>query len=167
MCALAVAAGVLGVVAVVKRVVFWRRYAMAGYGYGGCGGHHMRRGPGRTFWLRALFARLDTTPGQEREIRSAIEELQQRTVELKGGLRGARDDVAKAIGGEVFDESAIGDAAARADGVTAQLKAVLTEALRKIHAVLDPKQRERLAELLAKGPGFGRRGWGGPYREVL
>jgi Spy/CpxP family protein refolding chaperone len=187
LCSIAIAAGVIGVVAVVKRLIFHRRfrafgpYAMAGcgpgFGYGGCGGHFggyghwsgrgWGSGPGGSFWLRALFSRLDSTPGQEREIRSAIEELRNTALEAKGGLRSTRDDIARAIRGETFDDAAFGDASARADATTTQLKDALTQALKKIHGVLDANQRERLAELLSKGPGFSRRGWGGPYREAL
>jgi len=192
-CSLAIASGVLGVVAVVRRLVFRRRFggfgppwAMAACGpsFGGCGSHWRggpwdgngdggpsRRhgfGPGGSFWLRGLFSRLDTTPGQEREIRAAIEELQHTAVDLKSGLRGSRDDVARAVGGEVFDDAAFAEASTRADVTAGQLKDAFANALRKIHAVLDPKQRERLAELVAKGPFGGRHGrWGSPYRDSL
>jgi Spy/CpxP family protein refolding chaperone len=201
LCSIGIAAGVIGVVALVKRFVFRRRFgggpwALAscgpsfgpGFGGHGCGDRHgahhedeygrwsggrrgwgggFRRGPGGSFWLRALFGRLDTTPGQEREIRSAIEEFQRKAIEAKSGLKSTREDLARAIGGESFDDTAIGEASVRADATAAQVKDALTDALRRVHGVLDPKQRERLAELLAKGPSFGRRGWGGPYRDVL
>jgi hypothetical protein len=206
LCSIAIAAGVIGVVALVKGLVlrrrffgYGRRWAMAGCGPtgygGGCGSgyegedsggpwssHHGWRGgggggggwrgwrgPGGSFWLRALFSRLDTTPGQEKEIRGAIEEFQKTAWEAKDEIKGSREDLAKAIGGEVFDEIAIGEASVRADGATRKVKDALEGALRKVHAVLDAKQRERLAELISKGPGFGRR-WGGggrPYRDAL
>jgi hypothetical protein len=198
LCSIAIAAGVIGVVALVKGLVmrrrffggYGRRFAMAGCGSGyggGCGSygydsepysHHGHggwgrgwRGPGGSFWLRALFSRLDTTPGQEKEIRGAIEEFQKTAYEAKDEIKGSREDLAKAIGGEVFDEIAIGEANVRADATTRKVKDALEGALRKVHAVLDPKQRERLAELISKGPGFGRR-WGGggggrPYRDAL
>ena len=59
-----------------KRAFFLRRFGYGGgcghrgyhHGYGGYGGH----GPGRSWWLRGLFSRLDTTPGQEKEIRAAM-----------------------------------------------------------------------------------------------
>jgi uncharacterized membrane protein len=117
--------------------------------------------------LRALFARLDTTPGQEREIRSAIEEAQRTAFDAREGLKGAREEIAKAIRGESFDDVAVGEASARADTTASRVKDALANALRRIHAVLDANQRERLAEIVANGPGFGRRGWGGPYRDAL
>ena len=102
-CSIAVAAGVLGVVALVKGLVFRRRFGHlafaggpcggGGFGHGGYGGEGEgpwggrgfprwggghRGGIGGSFWLRMLYARLDTTPGQEREIRAALEELRER-----------------------------------------------------------------------------------------
>jgi len=45
------------------------------------------------------------------------------------------------------------------------MKEALAGALRRIHAILDPRQRERLAEILSRGPRY-RGGWGGPYRDA-
>lgn len=175
LCSIAIAAGVVGVVMVAKALVFRRRMRMYG---GACGGRGWHRhgwgrggfggfGPGGSFWLRALFARLDTTPGQEREIRSAIEDFQTTAREARGGLKETRDDLARAIAGDIFDEVALGEASTRADSVTTSVKEAFAAALKRIHAVLDPKQRERLAELLTKGRAAFRGGWGGPYREVI
>lgn len=169
LCSIGIAAGIIGVVLLVKRAFFRRRF---GYG-GGCGsrghGHWRGRhgggyGPGRSWWLRALFSRLDTTPGQEREIRAAIEEVQRVAREAKQGVFGSRENIAKAVAGEVFDPTAIDDASAQLDAATARVKEAFRASLEKVHAVLDAKQRERLAELLQKGIGRGGYGWGGPYR---
>jgi Spy/CpxP family protein refolding chaperone len=191
LCSFAIAAGLVGVFALVKRLAFYRHFggrgpwAFAGCGPsfagdGGCGGgwhdgdHHgpsgrgrWRRhgGPGGSFWLRGLFARLDTTPGQEREIRAAIEEFQTAAREAKDGLRTVRADLARAIRGESFDEVAAGEASVRANVATSAIKDAFEASLKRVHAVLDAHQRERLAELLENGPGFGRR-WGNPYRDA-
>jgi Spy/CpxP family protein refolding chaperone len=200
LCSIAIAAGVIGVVALVKGLVFRRRFGFGrggggpwalascgpSFGGGGCGGgggggggdHYSgwgRRGgfgggfgggPGGSFWLRALFSRLDTTPGQEKEIRSAIEDFQRTAREAKEGLKSARENLANAIKGEEVDEVALGEANNRADATATQIKDALTNALKRVHATLDANQRGRLADLLAKGPGFGRRGWGNPYRDA-
>ncbi len=190
LCSIAIAAGLIGVVSLMKRLVWSRRFGGYGpwalaacgpsfAGHGGCRsgwGEHRdgpwsvagwRRcgGPGGSFWLRAVFARLDTTPGQEREIRAAIEEFQTTARSAKEGLKGAREDLARALRGEAFDEAAVGEASSRSDAATATIKVALEVALKRVHAVLDAGQRERLADLLAKGPGFGRR-WSGPYRDA-
>ena len=183
LCPIAIAAGVVGVVALMKRLVFHRRFggggpwahASCGPSFSGHGGRHghapwagrWRRGggPGGSFWLRRVFARLDTTPGQEREIRSAVEELQIKARAAKDGLKGAREDLARAVRGESFDEVAAGEASVRANVATTAIKDAFEDALKRVHAVLDANQRLRLAELLATAPGFGRR-WGNPYRDA-
>lgn len=177
LCSIAIAAGVLGVVAAAKAVFFRRRFGGHGpwaFAHGpafyGCARGRRRRhgfggGPGGSFWLRSLFYRLDTTPGQEREIRAAIEDLQRSAHDAKEGMKAARGALAKAIGGEVFDEDALGEAQSRADASAAQLKDAFSAALRRVHAVLDAHQRQRLAEILAKGPRL-RGGWRNPYRDA-
>jgi Spy/CpxP family protein refolding chaperone len=193
LCSIAVAAGILGVVAVVKRLVFRRHFghlAFAGgppcgpgsFGGGGGGAPWRggwgarwrgggpfggpRGGIGKSFWLRAIFLRLDTTPGQEREIRAALEEMRERARDAKGGVPEAREGVARTIAGETFDVAAFEAVSARVDATSEKMKDAFSSALRRIHAVLDPKQRERLAELIAKGA-FGRWGRGnGPYRDA-
>jgi Spy/CpxP family protein refolding chaperone len=115
-----------------------------------------------------LFARLDTTPGQEREIRAALEELRERGRDAKSGMLETRESLGRAIGGETFDDSAFEAVSARVDATSEKMKDALVSALKRIHAVLDPKQRERLADLVTKGAfgrwGRGGGGYGGPYR---
>jgi Spy/CpxP family protein refolding chaperone len=177
-CSIALAAGIVGVVALVKGIAM-RRFGYGHHAFGGgpCGGEGWGRrsfrgrggGIGGSFWLRALYARLDTTPGQEREIRAALEELRERAHDAKTGLPETRDDLGKALAGDVFDRSAFEAVSARFDATAEKMKDAFASALERIHGVLDPKQRERLAELVGKrgfGPwGRGRfRGHGGPYR---
>jgi Spy/CpxP family protein refolding chaperone len=203
LCSIAIAAGIVGVVAVVKRLVFRRRFghlAFAGgpcgggggygcgpgYGYertGSCGGGfgggppwaRFRKwgrghggGIGGSFWLRALYARLDTTPAQEREILAAIEDLRERAKNAKADLPEARANLGKALGGETFDDSAFEAVTARIDATSEKMKDAFGSALKRIHAVLDAKQRERLADLVANGAfgRWGRGGDGGPYRST-
>jgi Spy/CpxP family protein refolding chaperone len=192
LCSIALAAGIVGVVAIVKGLVFRRRFGHlafaggpcggAGFGtYGGegggssWGGHGFRRwgrghggGIGGSIWLRMLYARLDTTPGQEREIRAALEELRERARDAKSGMLETRENLGKSVAGEEFDTSAFEAVSARLDATSEKMKDAAASALKRIHGVLDVKQRERLAELVSKGA-FGRwarggSGGGGPYR---
>ena len=174
-CSVAIAAGVVGAVMLVKRLVVMRRFGRCGGGGGprfgrwGGGGHWHRGGGGGiggSWWLRAVFSKLDTTPGQEKEIRSALEDLRKTARESKESLGASREAVARAVRHESFDEIAIGEATVKVDAATGNMKQAFEAALRRIHAVLDPKQRERLAELLERGPRGFRGGWGGggPYR---
>ena len=179
LCSIAIAAGVIGIVAVVKRLIFRRRFggpmafAGCGSGFGMMGGGHHHHGPwgrrwgggpGRSFWLRGLFYQLDTTPGQEREIRAAVEDFQHVAFDARGRFGEMRSDLSRAVSGESFDETAVGEANTRVEAVASTVKEAFTGALKRIHGVLDPKQRERLAEIIDKGPRFSSR-WGGPYRD--
>ncbi len=189
LCSMSVVAGVLGLVLVakiVRGIVFRRRFggapcgmAFAGGGHDACGGvswrgapwRGMRHGIGRSVWLRALFHRLDTTPGQEREIRSALEELFLRAQDAKAQARTSRENLARAVAGETFDDAAFEATSARVDASVAQVKDAFRGALARIHGVLDARQRERLGALLANGWRSRRHGGGpaetpaaGPYR---
>lgn len=187
LCSIALAAGIVGVVAMVKGLVFRRRFGHLAFAGGPCGGggfHDGGDGPpwggrgfrrwgrghgggiGGSFWLRMLYARLDTTPGQEREIRAALEELRERARDAKSGMIETRENLGKSVAGDEFDRSAFEAVSARLDATSEKMKDAAASALQRIHGVLDPKQRTRLAELVSKGA-FGRwarGGGGGPYR---
>lgn len=119
-------------------------------------------GPG--MWLRGLFERLGTSPEQEKVIHDALDELRQSGRKLKDELGGSRADVAKAVRSPSFDETTMGNVFARHDEVMDGMRKAVMGAIGKVHAVLDDRQRERLADLIENGP-FGRGRWGGgPYR---
>jgi uncharacterized membrane protein len=165
MICLALGLGALGFFALHKA-----RRCRHGYGYGhGCGGyghygwggppwarhHRMRRG------LHMGLAYLDATPAQERAIVGEIDKLKERLQSARANVKEARGDLAAAIRGPVLDDAALGAVLGRVDGATGEARTAILDAIRAIHAVLDDRQRERLAELLDKG--WWRRG-GGPYR---
>jgi Spy/CpxP family protein refolding chaperone len=169
--------GAVGVVALVGMLKHHRR--MHGYGchggYGGewgnGGGHcgHRRRGF-RGGWgfkamVRRLFERLDTTPGQEKAIVAAIEDLRETFQGAKGEMKGTRKDFADAFRRGPVDEAAVADIFVRHDTIISETRRKVVEAVGRIHEALDDKQREEVADLLEHGPGFGHhwRGRGG-YR---
>ena len=147
-----------------------------GWGGGGWGHGRGRWGEGRghdgpwdgaSFFLRGLYEQLDATPGQEKVIREAAEELRDNARKLKDELRGSRTDVAHAVRSPSFDETRIGEVFAKHDTAIESMRKAAVGAVAKVHAVLDDKQRERLAELIESGPfrgGRRGRGDGGPYR---
>ena len=139
-----------------------------GHGYRGWGGHHEdhhRHGWGGGGWggpsaiLRGLFYRLDTTPGQEKVIVAAIDEMRAATREARGELKATRADLAKAMRAPGFDEVLLGEMFARHDTALETMRKAAVGAIAKVHDALDDKQRERLADLIESGPGFFR---GGP-----
>jgi hypothetical protein len=169
--------GAVGVVALVGMLKRHHRH-MYGHGCGG-GGHEYgpdgggwgRRGGGfgRRWGFRAivrgLFERLETTPGQEKAIVSAIDELREAMGNVKGEMKGTRKDFADAFRRGPIDEAAVADIFVRHDTIISETRRKVVEAVGKIHEALDDKQRLEVADLLEHGPGFGHhwRGRGG-YR---
>jgi len=167
---LAIGLGILGFVAMRRA----RHY------YGACAGHgspwhgwhgwrhyhhhrHHRHGHRwhRRWMLHAALARLDASPAQERAIIAELDKVEEQVHAAGGTLREARGDLAATVRGSTLDDAALGAALGRLDSAFGDIRATAIEALRAIHAILDDKQRERLADLLdGRGPVW----HGGPYR---
>lgn len=134
-----------------------------GCGNGGYGGWHGGGRHRRGWFFRSLFTRLDTTPGQEKAILSAVEELKDIARRQREELDKIRADMAAAFRSESFDESAAARASVGFEEAARQVKEATLAALRKVHESLTDSQRKQLADVLERGrAGFG--GWGGPYR---
>jgi hypothetical protein len=117
---------------------------------------------GRRWFLRGLFERLDTTPGQEKVIAAALDEVREAGEALRGEVRRTRSDVAKAARAPGFDEALMGETFARHDQALESMRKATVGAMAKIHAALDDTQREKLADIIESGPSFF--GGFGPYR---
>jgi hypothetical protein len=166
MICLALGLGALGFFALRKA-----RRCHHGYGHGceqGCGGlgHHRwggpwaRRGLGRRGLYMGL-AHLDASPAQERAILAEVDQLKARLDGARSTVKGARADLAAAIRGTALDDAALGAVLGRVDAATGEARTAILDVIRSIHALLDDRQRGRLADLLDQG--WWRRG-GGPYR---
>ena len=129
------------------------------------GGWGRHGGWGRNFFLRGIFERLDTSPGQEKAIRAALDELRAQARGMKDDVRETRSEVARAMRGDVLDDDALGTIRARTSAAAEAMQSAVGSALAKIHDALDERQRNLLADFIDEGPrGFGRWGRGGPYR---
>lgn len=122
---------------------------------GGCGGgrrRHMRRGGyGRRFsgrWLDWLFERLDTSHGQEKVMREAAREVEDAMRSVKGLGRKHKRDLADIIRGNDFDHEAVGETWTEQDQALEKVRMSIVTALQKVHEVLEPRQREQLADML-------------------
>ena len=139
-----------------------RHWHGPGHGHG----PSWRRGWGRRGVEYRLLAELDCSPAQEKLVREELRGL----VAIARGMRDereqSREDLARAIAGHELDRAALVEMFTRHDRRLVELRAALTASLERVHAVLDERQRERLAELVRGGLG-GRwvgGGGGGPYR---
>lgn len=146
-----------------------------GWGYRGHGGRDeggwggWRQGAdwdrGGPFWLRGLFQRLGTSPAQEKVIRDAIDEMRRSASDMRDEARHTRGDVAKAVRSPSFDETVMGELFARHDTHLEKMRKDVVGVIGKVHAVLDDRQRELLAEIIERGP-FAGGHRGGPFRSA-
>lgn len=149
-------------------IELWRgpRCGRGGSWEPGCGGWRERcahGGRGRRLWLRALFERLDTTPGQERVIVQAIDDVLAKARAARAALEQTRHDVAEALRAGTFDEGAMGAVFARHDAALREIRAAFAAAFARVTDALDETQRRRLADLVERGLA-GPASFGGPYR---
>ena len=113
--------------------------------------------------MRALFSQLDATPGQEKVIKAAVEEVRDAGRELRSELKKSRADVGKAVRAENFDEVLFGEMFHRHDVAMETFRKTAMGAIAKVHQALDEKQRAKLGDLIENGPQFFRGGFrGGP-----
>lgn len=116
------------------------------------------RGP-RRFGRPGLYwalRRLDTSPGQERVIRNALDELLERGRAFRDQGRAAREELAQLLGGSKLEGPAL---EAWLDRRAQEARAVFPEIageLTKIHEVLDDRQRRELSRLVTRGTWYGR-----------
>ena len=170
--------GAVAVLAVFKLRKLRRFGGCHGFGYGGYGGHGACGACGPGGWsggpdgpgfaggigrfgrmrsvVRGMFMRLGTTPGQEKVIVQALEELRAAGRGAKDGLRETRKDFADAFRRGPIDEPAMADIFSRHDTLLSETRRKAVEAVGKIHEALDEQQRSHLADILERG--FGYRG---------
>ena len=128
-------------------------------------GHHCSPGRGRgfrsgrgRFVLNRLLDRLDTTPGQEKVIREAVDTVMEDVHEARGEFRATRSEIAEAVRSETLDRGAIDGVFERHDRVIERVRQNALDSFGKVHETLDERQRKILAELIEAGPfarGFG------------
>ncbi len=105
---------------------------------------------GRMF--RGLFWRLGTRPEQEQVLVEDARALAGELASLRAGFVELREEVARLLGESTLDAARLDAALAARMEKLASLRARVTAALARFHAVLDDSQRRTLAELLRAGP---------------
>jgi hypothetical protein len=159
---------VVGLVKVLRRGRMWHHPGyFHGYGPGpfhreeggfcNRGGGGFRRNFGRRWILRGLFERLETTPGQEKAIVSALDRLQDERRLVQDEFKETRTALARVVESGLVDDAALEETFARHDRVLARVRVSLVEALKTVVEALDERQRKELASLLAGGRLFGSR----------
>ncbi len=125
-------------------------------------GPGLGRHGGKRFFIRKVLEQIRATPAQERVVAAAIEEFRDDMKKATGGeARRSRQEIVDAMRRPTFDGVLLGEQFARHDTVIEGARKAFVGLVARIHDALEPEQRERLAELIDRGPRFGwwSRGW--------
>jgi Spy/CpxP family protein refolding chaperone len=123
------------------------RYASGGEGEPdlGSGAFGVRRP------LRFLAYKLELDERQVGELARILDELKTERAQAEVDRRRTMSAFADAVGAEAFDEAKAKDGATLRVASAERLRDAVTNALKRIHALLDNDQRERLAYLIRTG----------------
>ena len=113
---------------------------------GGFGGPFGVRRP-----LRFLAEKLELDEKQVAELARILDELKTERAQAEVDNRRTLADFADALSGEAFDSAKATAAGERRVNSAAKLRETLIASLGKIHAILNPDQRGRLAYLIRTG----------------
>ena len=137
-----------------------------GEGERGGPGHEHRHGRGRFAFefggddgggfgvrrpLRFLAHKLELDESQVAELAAILNELKTERAQAAVDDRRTIASFADALAGEAYDEKKAGDAASARVKSAERLRDAVSAALRKIHTLLAPEQRQRLAYLIRTG----------------
>jgi Spy/CpxP family protein refolding chaperone len=125
----------------------WREYAAAHHHDSelGAGAFGVRRP------LRFLAYKLDLDEQQVAELARILSELKTERAQAEVDSRRATSALADAVAGEQFDAQRANDAGTLRVATAEHLRDAVSKALQRIHALLEPEQRERLAYLIRTG----------------
>jgi uncharacterized membrane protein len=124
-------------------------------GFGGFGGGP--RAWGKRFFIRRVIEHVRATPEQERRISDAVKEFRDEMKKVGGGEgRRSRQELADALRRPTFDGVMMGEQFARHDTVLEGARKAFVGLVARVHDTLEPEQRDRLADLVGRGP---RMGW--------
>jgi Spy/CpxP family protein refolding chaperone len=137
----------------------WRVFAKCG-GHGGWGFHaHGHEGHEEAFGggfgvrrpLRFLAHELDLEERQVAELARILDELKTERAQAEVDRRRTVAAFADAVAGEAFDTAKAGEGGDLRVKSAERLRGAVLQALQRIHAVLSPEQRSRLAYLIRTG----------------
>ncbi|HET9598419.1 MAG TPA: periplasmic heavy metal sensor [Anaeromyxobacteraceae bacterium] len=150
------AAVAVGAALFASRVRRWRRWRRRG-GVAPAGARWM---------LRGLFARLGTSPSQERVLVEDADALRAAMEGFRDDWRSARGELADLLGAADLDAARVDAVLAARQERLADVRRRAAEAVARFHAVLDAGQRQALSRLVREGGAFapahaGHGRWGG------
>jgi predicted nucleic acid-binding Zn-ribbon protein len=99
-------------------------------------------------FVKALRDRLRATRGQEKAFDEAVARLREAIGDARVRIDEARDDIARAVRGDAFDDSAFDAAARRIEEAMRTIHGATRSALVDLHDRLDEGQRKTLSDLI-------------------
>ena len=114
-------------------------------------GHFGDSGLGVRRPLRFLAYKLELNEKQVAELAKILADLKTERAQADVDARRTLASFADAVAGEQFDQATANQAAQLRVGSAERLRDAVVRALGRLHAVLDPEQRERLAYLIRTG----------------
>lgn len=130
----------------------WQGAHAAPYGGGGGGGDDFGGGSfGVRRPLRFLAHKLDLDEAQVTELAAILSELKTERAQASVDLRRTTSALADAVAAEAFDEAKVKAAAEERVKSDERVQSAVARALGRIHALLRPEQRAKLAYLLRTG----------------
>ncbi len=155
--------GTLCLILLVK-VIFGGRHRRKYGSRGGCGKTHFGgsshkggRKKGRNGFIRAIKEvfkrRLDLDEDQADIVDHAFRDLKNAASELKSVVRDSRSDIVGAFEGDEVDDASLAAVFALHDDELNLARKNIVSALKQIHAVLEPEQRQAAAEWLGSAEG--------------
>ncbi len=104
------------------------------------------------FAMYRAFRKLETTPGQEQVIRSALLRVKEAGFNFAREGKKTRPELAELFLAEDLDEERVKEWFSARQQALEDLKPIVTGALKEIHSVLDPAQRKTLKRLIESAP---------------
>jgi Spy/CpxP family protein refolding chaperone len=101
--------------------------------------------------LRFLAYKLELDDRQVPELAKILDELKTERAQAEVDRRRSLAAFADSVGGATFDDARAAEAGKLRVSSAERLRDAVTTALRQIHALLDPEQREKLAYLIRTG----------------
>ena len=104
-------------------------------------------------FVRMARRGLDLREEQTEYVDQALRDARKSVDRFAADLRETRDDLAAAVTGELVDDARLAAVFESHDDAIRQVRKDVVEAVKKVHAALDPEQRTRLAKLFDPAAG--------------
>lgn len=104
------------------------------------------------FAMYRAFHKLETTPGQEQVIRSALLRVKDAGFVFAREGKNARPELAELFIADDLDEERVTEWFSARQQALETFKPIVTSSLKEIHSVLDPAQRRTLKHIIESAP---------------